>query len=454
MNGRRYLPWAAVLLAACGRDAVAPPAPTIVTVALLGEQTLVPEEAVQLTVEARDQLSRVRNPGSVRWWSDDTLVARVDAQGLVTATGIGSARISAVVAGVLGSVMLEVEDGLIVTSLSVGQLHACAATPSGRVVCWGAGGSGQVGPIAGTVAPVPVTVPGLPAVQEVSLGEAHSCARSAGEVFCWGNQWAGRLGNGSATSGQVMTPGPVPAAARFTHLAAGAQHTCATAENGTAWCWGTNGVGQTRTGTTGFAEPRAVPAGVGVPLVRLALDRYPRFGSQFSCGLTGAGALWCWGAIPGDSVRAPHDISAGRTWTRISVDRHVCGLDATGHAWCWGENGVGQVNGIFGTAIDTPVTAFPDRRFREVAVMRNWTCGVSDVSELLCWGSVPRLWPAPFPIGAAPGQEVLDVVLAEDFACFRDTRRYVWCWGSNTTGQLGDGTFTARTAPVRVLAGR
>ena len=42
------------------------------------------------------------------------------------------------------------------------------------------------------------------------------------------------------------------------------------------------------------------------------------------------------------------------------------------------------------------------------------------------------------------------VSAGSDFTCAVKTDGTVWCWGLNTSGQLGDGTTTNRNRPVQV----
>ena len=41
----------------------------------------------------------------------------------------------------------------------------------------------------------------------------------------------------------------------------------------------------------------------------------------------------------------------------------------------------------------------------------------------------------------------------DEHACAETTNNRVYCWGSNSYGQLGDGTLTQRMAPVMVAGG-
>ena len=54
--------------------------------------------------------------------------------------------------------------------VSVGQHHACAVTVDGRVLCWGANNNGQLGVASPASSNVPVAVPGLANMANISAG--------------------------------------------------------------------------------------------------------------------------------------------------------------------------------------------------------------------------------------------------------------------------------------------
>src|SRR2546430_2355977 len=94
----------------------------------------------------------------------------------------------------------------------------------------------------------------------VSAGFEHTCGlTTAGVAYCWGQGYAGKLGDGSTSdrSSPVLVAGGV----RFVSLSAGGHHTCAVTAAGAAYCWGYNVYGQLRVGTTTGPEscPTANP---------------------------------------------------------------------------------------------------------------------------------------------------------------------------------------------------
>ena len=130
--------------------------------------------------------------------------------------------------------------------------HTCQIS-GGTVQCWGDNGAGQLG-IASSMQKSasmsqPVVVPG--SFSFVSTGELHTCAISGSDAFCWGDDNAGELGDQTQSTKAVPTKvlSPFGTTLSFTKISAGAEHTCAIANN-QIWCWGRNESGQLGIGTT------------------------------------------------------------------------------------------------------------------------------------------------------------------------------------------------------------
>ena len=104
-------------------------------------------------------------------------------------------------------VWVKDEEGLLVNvvQIGVGEKHSCALTADSKIKCWGKNASGELGISTATVsssAYARTIASTLNNVIRITLGINTTCALlSDGKVKCWGDDLAGKLGNGTATSG-------------------------------------------------------------------------------------------------------------------------------------------------------------------------------------------------------------------------------------------------------------
>ncbi|HSD90073.1 MAG TPA: hypothetical protein VLB44_21225 [Kofleriaceae bacterium] len=142
--------------------------------------------------------------------------------------------------------------------------HACALV-NGGAKCWGMGSSGELGDGLQQDSASPVTPMAMGSgVTLVATGGGPtnvdiSCAVASGQLSCWGNGTAGRLGTGNTAI--AITPKPVLGfSGTAVELAIGFEHTCARASDGTVQCWGRGDLGQLGDGNkTNSFSPVVVP---------------------------------------------------------------------------------------------------------------------------------------------------------------------------------------------------
>ncbi len=141
-----------------------------------------------------------------------------------------------------------VKGSLIFAEVVSSQTHSCGRTSGGAVYCWGFNVNGRLAQDTVTVTEnlVPRQVLGLSSVVQLTAGLAHTCARTSGtQVYCWGLNDSGQLGNGSFNNAQVATLVTLPGGVTgFTSISAGASHTCGVTSTGALYCWGDNTNGQ------------------------------------------------------------------------------------------------------------------------------------------------------------------------------------------------------------------
>ena len=197
--------------------------------------------------------------------------------------------------------------GVTFDSITGGGEHTCGLTAANRAYCWGWDEFGQLGDGNTTDEPVPVAVSGDYVFATLTAGGAHTCGKTpTGATYCWGIGLHGELGNGGSDNSSIPVSVVMPSGVdSLTPAAGGGNHTCGLTYLGSAYCWGLNSHGQVGNGsTTDSWTPVAVAAPAGVTFQSIALGIYQ------SCGLTPAGAAYCWG-----------DNNAGKLGDGTTVDR-------------------------------------------------------------------------------------------------------------------------------------
>lgn len=305
--------------------------------------------------------------------------------------------------------------GIVFTSVTVGGYHACGLTSAGAPYCWGWNDRGQSGGTAAYLQTPTAVSAGSTTYSQISAGHNFTCGvSSAGSVSCWGADEVGQLGNGPQASD---SPTPVsiqaPAGVTFTSVSAGRYHACALASSGAVYCWGGNFAGQIGLPTQTAMLPTLMPTPAGVSFGGVAAGR------DHTCVVSTTGTIYCTGSniagqigtgvVASDSIYVPTAISApsGVTFSAVAAGGNSsCGLAAGGALYCWGENAGG------GTATNAGTPALVPGGLTFIAVT---------IASSPDW--------LPHACGLVKGGTI-------------------YCWGDNTYGVLGNGTFVSSTTPV------
>ena len=258
-----------------------------------------------------------------------------------------------------------------VASIATGRAHTCALTTSGGVKCWGSNQYGQIGN--GTTSgayDTPVDVYGLTSgVVKIGAGRDHTCAlqEGTGAVFCWGRNHLGQLGDGTAADASAPTHALLPPVGSISD--GPSDRTCATPPLSPLpmpgfYCWGDNSQGGLGNGSSGGSSP--VPAYVvpyfGNPVGTIAV------GGGHTCAVTASllgeqTIVHCWGSNlsgqlgtgMGDPfLTTPQLVEDASPSTAVSAGGEFsCGLTAAGELKCWGSNQFGQLGTTIGVCSGT-----------------------------------------------------------------------------------------------------
>ena len=402
--------------------------------------------------------------------------------GLDGAGQLGDNQVSGTDTNVPGAVDTSgVLAGKTVTDIAVGVDHTCAVADA-EAYCWGRNSDGKLG-ISGTanaLVPVKVYDSGNLAgrtIVKVSSGYSQSCASTSTNVYCWGDDWAGNLGDDatefSTTPVGLATPS-IFSGKTLTQLTVNGD-TCALADS-QPYCWGDNSTGSLGNGSNENSyDPVAIDtSGVlaGKTVTQL------QAGGIANCAVASS-AAYCWGynydGELGDGTNTYRNtpvavdasgVLAGKTVTKIVPGTYsTCAL-ASGAPYCWGGNWNGQLGDGTNTTTNVPVAVdvsgvLAGKTITDLQAGGYTFCVLADGLPY-CWGynssgqlgdgtntesNVPV---AVDMTGVLNGKTIMKLGLGDSSACVLTTDHLLYCWGSNYDGQLGDGTNTDSNVPVAV----
>lgn len=334
---------------------------------------------------------------------------------------------------------------LVVTTLAPGIIASgatvsCAASQAGAMRCWGTGSALGTG-IDPSTSAQPVS--GGRPVSAIARGTDHTCSISSGQVWCWGENAMGQLGNGTTDAStvpvQVTLPNNVPAgqppATSAVAIAAGNQRTCAVADNAMLYCWGDYGTGS-----------QTSPQWVNI------LNRGVRFvgaNANRVCAITTNNEIAC--LDPSGVAVQVLGTSGAYSGLAVGAD-HSCALSTTGVATCWGINDSGQLGTGNTTTSTTPVPVAGGLLFRQVAAGDNASCGITTAGAAACWGdnTVTPVSLTPQDV-AMPAGSVVTAISAGQTSCAINNGIQAFCWGVGSAFQLGNGVAANSGSPVQVV---
>lgn len=252
--------------------------------------------------------------------------------------------------------------------VAAGGGHSLALDSNGNVWGWGQNNHGQVGNQSTSTRTVPVQVDRMKAgsvkFKEISAGAQHSLAVDVnGDAWSWGYNTDGILGLGNSGTDE-WHPERVSGGVKFAHLSAGYDHSAGVDTSGEVWSWGNNDKGQL--GNQGRGTDQWHP----VKIVRKVNDK-PRedstgvifksvsAGNRFTIALADDGYAWGWGYNKAGQIGNnwyndewhpvrvyPSQDNNGQEvkFKEVSAGGcHVVGLDKDDWPYTWGCNANGRL---------------------------------------------------------------------------------------------------------------
>lgn len=463
-------------------------------------------EQVVLEAQAFDQRDETLSTVGAAWSSSAPGVLSVSDEGLLRAESRGEAIITARLgeAEVSGRVEVWVPVGAIVIEPAVDELFLAEVVEfrarlmgtdglelSDRDVEWSASNArlaiddeGRARALLPGEVTVRATAEAVQTEVELDLVELDYVEMRAGGSFLCGLTGAGEvycMGDVPGTGARIDRPTLVPSPAPLVRLALGNRHGCGLDASGAAHCFGANQFGESGREDLS-ASASFLPVETDLRFQSL------RAGASITCGITDASSgenTHCWGANAfgqlGDGStedRSQPTPIAGHRFVDLALSQvegdegtTSCGIDESHQVRCWGANDAGQMGRGDTTPALSPVPAGPPGPIGHLAVAGEAApsphgsfghgCALSSAEQLTCWGTngsgelgdgsqssslspkpVPGDWSAVWTIRA----------LGTGTSCALDPAGAAHCWGSNGRDQIGAsgwvGAFVTDPTPV------
>ncbi|MBF0207223.1 MAG: hypothetical protein HQK53_10080 [Oligoflexia bacterium] len=311
---------------------------------------------------------------------------------------------------------------------TLGSETFCASKTDDSLWCWGGNSSGQVGTgSTDSIINYPSSVAfSVNQANSFCSGSGHSCAiKPDKNVWCWGNNYSSAIGNGE-TNNNILTPAPVWNAelSDVDAVSCGGNHTCALkSADKSVWCWGRNDWGQAGIGVLD-------PATISTPVAVLG------------AGSGGVGSI---------------SSSAG--------GHHNCVLKSDDSIWCWGDNSYFQLgSGEINPYESTPATIPDISNIDSIVSGNSFSCALKNDGSIWCWGisdsgelgfcDAAGSISTPMAVSGAGSSGVSSIHSGGGgHTCALKTDNSLWCWGPNSSGEIGIGNSTTiQCTPAAVTA--
>lgn len=306
-----------------------------------------------------------------------------------------------------------------------------------------------------------------------------AAAVPSGQVFAWGNNAQGQLGNGTLSRSTTPVAVQLPGGVTATAVAGGAYHSLALTSTGSVFAWGYNAEGELGDGTnTNSTTPVAVKLPINTTVTAVAA------GLRQSLALTSTGRVLAWGdgssgqlgnsGTANSNVPVPVSLPGGTSITGISAGaEHGLALTSTGGVLAWGANVHGQLGNGSTMGSDTPVAvSLPGSTTVTSVSAGEWfNLARTSTGGVLAWGGDYNgqlgngttnttgcaCSETPVAVSLPNGTSISAVAAGGYHSLGLTSSGGVLSWGSNSAGQLGNGVFGGpvpcgcSTTPVAVL---
>ena len=274
------------------------------------------------------------------------------------------------------------------------------------------------------------------------------------EVYCWGYNSVGNLGDGTTTNS--LTPTRVQLPSRngdsIVQLSSGQNFNCVLIDNGTAFCWGSNDYGQVE-GDLSNHLPNTVSTPAFVNITESGQLSSIDVGTHHTCAVLVNSDVKCWGRSTGHVPRSSERISTGLNLINQTSASKLL------YPQGWGVESANL------TALPVGFTyTFPRLDVAHQAASVNSLSWSITTKQSVVQGMLPIDWTV-LDIHNGKSEQwnngidyltadsslpMIDVETGTRHACGLNSEGIMYCWGNNDYGKLGDGSQSRKVSPSLV----
>jgi alpha-tubulin suppressor-like RCC1 family protein len=296
----------------------------------------------------------------------------------------------------------------------------------------------------------------------VSIHEHVLALKTDGTLWAWGNNDAGQIAIITVNSHR-SSPVQIGTLNTWSTVFAGNRASAAIKTDGTLWTWGTNNLGG-----LGLNDviSRSSPVQVGTRTDWSSAD----INANAMFAVSSAGRLYSAGihlflGRP-NVLSSPVQIGTLNTWSRVSVGTsHTMAIQSDGTLWAWGLNPDGvrgdntaDTNVFPTTALYSPVQIGTLTNWSQITAAVRTTHGIKTDGTLWGWGDFNENGlftnadrSSPVQIGTRNDWSTIQSSAAgQSVILALRTDNTLWGWGTQFSGQLGNGTTVSRSSPIQI----
>jgi prepilin-type N-terminal cleavage/methylation domain-containing protein len=319
--------------------------------------------------------------------------------------------------------------------------------------------------------------------KQISSTGNHSCGiASDNKAYCWGYNAYGQIGDNSTTDALVPTAvdtSGVLAGKTLIDIKSGWGHTCALDSDYLLYCWGYNQYGQIGDNST-IDSHVPVQVNIATVLGGRTVSSIGGVGVRHTCIISSDDNAYCWGGNNfgqlGDSSTTPSLVAVSVNTAGVLNGETIIGMSVAGDtncvvasndkAYCWGDNGYGQLGNNASGYSTIPVAVYTGGLLsgKTIEMVKNrgaTSCAVTSESNIYCWGwnsngaygnnsTTSSLVPAATSMSGVLSGKTIQALNTGDATCVIASDNKVYCWGANSSGQLGINSTTRSLLPVAV----